>query len=49
MFKNKKLKKGMVVTEKEHEKWHKKHGDCGDAEEHDICMKKWGIKIKKEK
>ena len=44
-----KFKKGMVVMEKEHERWHKKHGDCGNAKEHDACMKKWGITIKKKK
>jgi len=43
----KKHKKGMVVTEKEHEKWHKENGGCGDSKEHDACMKKWGITIKK--
>ena len=42
----KKSKKGMVVTEAAHEKWHKEHGDCGSKKEHDACMKKWGITIK---
>jgi len=45
----KKSKKGMVVTEKEHEKWHKENGACGDSKEHDACMKKWGIVIEKKK
>jgi len=43
----KKIKKPMVVTEKEHAKWHKENGPCGNAEEQDACMKKWGITIKK--
>jgi len=41
--------KGMVVTEEEHKKWHKKHGGCGNKKAHAACMKKWGIKIKKKK
>ncbi len=41
----KKSKKGMVVTPGEHRKWHKENGPCGDAKEHDACMKKWGITI----
>ncbi len=45
----KKSKKGMVVTEKEHERWHKKNGPCGDSKEHDACMKEWGITIKNKK
>jgi hypothetical protein len=45
--KTKKAKRITIVTEKEHEKWHKKHGDCGNAKEHDACMKRWGIKIAK--
>jgi len=47
--KSKKGIKGTVVTPKEHKKWHKKHGDCGNKKEHDACMKKWGITIKKKK
>ena len=49
MLKNKKLKKGMVITEEEHKKWHKENSGCGDAKEHDLCMKECGIKIGKEK
>ena len=45
----KKSTKGKVVTEAEHAAWHKKHGDCGNAKEHDTCMKKMGITIKKTK
>ena len=52
MLKNKdmvkKSKKNMVVTEEEHARWHEKHGGCGNPVEHDQCMKKWGITIKKE-
>ncbi|MCX6765820.1 MAG: hypothetical protein NT136_02575 [Candidatus Moranbacteria bacterium] len=44
--KSKKSGKGIVVTEAEHKKWHKKHGCCGSKKEHDACMKKWGITIK---
>jgi hypothetical protein len=40
-------KGGLVVTEEEHAQWHKKHGSCGTGKEHDACMKKWGIRIKK--
>lgn len=48
MFKkNKKLKKGMVVTAEEHKKWHEKNGSCGSGKEHAACMKKWGITIAK--
>jgi len=47
--KSKKIKKGMIVTEEEHEKWHKENGSCGNLKEHDACMKKWGIKIGKKK
>jgi hypothetical protein len=45
--KSKRFKKGVVVTEAEHEKWHKRHGGCGSGKEHAACMKKWGITIKK--
>jgi len=45
----KKSKKGMVVTKKGHKKWHKKNGACGNAKEHNACMKKWGITIGKKK
>jgi len=45
--KSKKDIKGMVVTPAEHKKWHKENGGCGNKKEHDACMKKWGITIKK--
>jgi len=42
-----KSKKGMVVMPAEHKKWHKENDGCGNKKEHDACMKKWGITIKK--
>ena len=47
--KSKKSAKSMVVTEAEHKKWHKENGSCGSSKEHNACMKKWGITIKKKK
>lgn len=47
--KSKKDIKGMVVTGVEHKKWHKENGSCGNGKEHDACMKKWGIMIKKDR
>jgi hypothetical protein len=47
--KSKKCCKGMVVTAKEHAKWHKKNGPCGNKKAHTACMKKWGVTIKKKK
>jgi hypothetical protein len=47
MLKKSKTKKRTVVTTAEHRKWHKENGGCGNAKEHDACMKKWGITIKK--
>jgi hypothetical protein len=44
-----KSKKGMVVMPAEHKKWHKENDGCGNKKEHDACMKKWGITIKKGK
>jgi len=50
MFKkSKKDIKGIIVTEEKHKKWHKENGGCGNSKEHDACMKKWGITIKKKK
>jgi len=45
----KKNKKPMIVTEKEHEKWHKENGSCGSGKEHELCMKEARITIKKTK
>jgi hypothetical protein len=47
--KSKKRVKGMVVTQAEHAAWHEKNGGCGNKKEHDACMKKWGISIKRKK
>jgi hypothetical protein len=45
----KKLKKNMVITQKEHDAWHKKHKEYGskDDAEHRRCHKKVGITVKK--
>jgi len=45
---DKKLKKNMVITKKEHDEWHKKNSDYDekDDEEHERCHKKVGITIK---
>jgi hypothetical protein len=44
---NKKLKKNMTITKKEHDEWHKKHGYSNkSSKEHDLCHKRVGIKVK---
>ena len=44
----KKLKKKMVITQKEHDKWHKKHCyDEKNTKEHERCHKEMGITVKK--
>jgi hypothetical protein len=45
----KKLKKKMVITQKEHDEWHKKHKDydAKNDKEHDLCHRKFGITVKK--
>jgi len=43
----KKSKKITYVTMTEHKKWHKENDSCGSGKEHEACMKKWGIVIKK--
>jgi hypothetical protein len=47
---NKKVKKKMVITQKEHDAWHRKHKDFGGKidKEHELCHKNAGIVIKKE-
>ena len=40
-------KKMLIVSEKEHAQWHKENGSCGTGKEHDNCMKKNGIVIRK--
>jgi hypothetical protein len=46
----KKLKKKMVITQKEHDEWHKKHKgyDEKNKEEHGACHKEIGIIVKNE-
>ena len=45
---DKKLKKNMVLTQKEHDEWHKEHSEYGGKldKEHELCHKKVGIAIK---
>jgi len=47
---DKKLKKNMVITQKEHDEWHRKNKgyDEKDDKAHKLCHKKVGIIIKKE-
>jgi hypothetical protein len=44
----KKFKKKMVITQKEHDAWHKKQGDLEwkSDKEHEICHRKMGIVVK---
>ena len=46
---DKKLKKKMIITQKEHDDWHKKHEDYDEKnnKEHELCHKKMGIIVKK--
>ncbi|VVB75761.1 Uncharacterised protein [Candidatus Tiddalikarchaeum anstoanum] len=46
----KKLAKNMVITQKEHDKWHKEHKeyDTKNSKEHELCHKKAGITVKKD-
>jgi len=46
---NKKLKKKMTITKKEHDEWHKKHKgyDEKNSKEHDLCHREMGITVKK--
>jgi hypothetical protein len=52
---DKKLKKKMIITQREHDAWHKKHGGYGKksdknnkiSKEHELCHKKMGIVVKK--
>jgi hypothetical protein len=45
----KKLKKNMTITQKEHDAWHKKNPEYGDKmdKEHELCHKQIGITVKK--
>jgi len=46
---DKKIKKNMIITQKEHDEWHKNNGNYKDKidEEHELCHKKMGIIVKK--
>jgi len=46
---NKKLKKKIIITQKEHDEWHKKHKDYDGkiSKEHEACHRKFGIVVKK--
>lgn len=45
---DKKLKKKMIITKKEHDEWHKKHKDYEkNDKEHEICHRKIGIVVKR--
>ena len=47
---DKKLDKKMVITQKEHDEWHRKNKDYDGKidKEHELCHKKVGIRVKKE-
>lgn len=49
MKKRVKKKTKSIITKKEHDAWHKKHGeyDTKDKKEHAACHKKYGIVVKK--
>lgn len=44
----KKLKKKMVITQKKHDDWHKKHSEYDGKldKEHELCHKRVGIIVK---
>jgi hypothetical protein len=46
---DKKLKKKMVITQKEHDEWHRKNKEYGekDSKEHEACHRDVGIVVKK--
>jgi len=45
----KKLKKKMIITQKEHDEWHKKNKgyDCKDKKEHAACHREMGLVVRK--
>jgi hypothetical protein len=45
----KKLGKKIIITQKEHDEWHRKHKDYDDKDrkEHDACHRKFDIVVKK--
>ena len=46
---DKKLKKNIVITQKEHDEWHRKHKNYDEKndKEHELCHKEVGILVKK--
>jgi len=44
---DKKTKKNITITQKEHDEWHKKNKeyDEKDDKEHELCHKKMGITV----
>ena len=48
--KSNKKPKEMVITQKEHDEWHKKQGDKytgKTSKEHELCHRRMGIVVKK--
>jgi hypothetical protein len=47
----KKIKKNIIVTQEEHDEWHRKNKgyDAKNDKEHEICHKEMGITVKKNK
>jgi hypothetical protein len=45
----KKKPKKLIITQKEHDEWHKKHKDydAKNDKEHELCHRKFGITVKK--
>ena len=45
---DKKLRKNMDITQKEHDEWHRKNNDydAKNDKEHELCHKRVGIIIK---
>jgi hypothetical protein len=46
---DKKRRKNITITQKEHDEWHRKHKGYGakDGKEHETCHRKMGITVKK--
>ena len=46
---DKKLKKNITITKKEHDEWHRKHKEYDKKidKEHELCHKRIGLKVKK--
>jgi hypothetical protein len=45
---DKKLKKNLVITKKEHDEWHRENKEYGDKmdKEHELCHKRVGIIVR---